>query len=382
MKIIYTLFFSLFFFSSSAQRTEVFLSSYFKTVQPKQVQYTITYGKYICGFGLGSIRHDNTAFWSAPKPDSCIPGLLMKGHKQPSLLSDPKQKDIVDKPGNEGVFAQQRITLRCYRVLPVDTLPRLIVDGKVRKLNEFSSINPNDIASVTILKSAEATALYGPDGANGLIVVNMKLSYKRFVVVDSIDKSPVARASVGVTMKNGDKTMFYIADDNGNFSSNSPKEFNGLVMTITAVGYETGTVIYNDDITKTDTIRLKRAVKICEPVIITADWHGRIIRCYSGAVKIVRTTITEKPLPGERALLKIYPNPVSKGGLFTTVIGDPGVVAVRILNINGQELLRQPVIGKPIVEFQTDSRWVAGIYFVQPLYENGRVGASAKMIIQ
>jgi TonB-dependent SusC/RagA subfamily outer membrane receptor len=41
-------------------------------------------------------------------------------------------------------------------------------------LGYLSSINPNDITDVTILKSASATAIYGPDGVNGALVVTTK----------------------------------------------------------------------------------------------------------------------------------------------------------------------------------------------------------------
>ena len=41
-------------------------------------------------------------------------------------------------------------------------------------LSELVSISPNDIASIDILKDAAATALYGSDGANGVILITTK----------------------------------------------------------------------------------------------------------------------------------------------------------------------------------------------------------------
>jgi TonB-linked SusC/RagA family outer membrane protein len=52
-----------------------------------------------------------------------------------------------------------------------DNTPLLIVDGVERP---FSNIDPNDIASISILKDASATAVYGVKGANGVIIVNTK----------------------------------------------------------------------------------------------------------------------------------------------------------------------------------------------------------------
>ena len=75
---------------------------------------------------------------------------------------------------NNGVFGDTRITLRGIRSLTGNNQPMLILDGVPIALNYLSSINPNDITDVTILKSASSTAIYGPDGANGAIVVTTK----------------------------------------------------------------------------------------------------------------------------------------------------------------------------------------------------------------
>src|SRR5690606_8682932 len=40
--------------------------------------------------------------------------------------------------------------------------------------DRFRSLNPNDFESVTVLKDAGATAIYGNRGANGVIVINTK----------------------------------------------------------------------------------------------------------------------------------------------------------------------------------------------------------------
>ncbi|MFC6859559.1 SusC/RagA family TonB-linked outer membrane protein [Zunongwangia atlantica] len=49
--------------------------------------------------------------------------------------------------------------------------PLYIVDGVERPI---SNIDPNDIASISILKDASATAVYGVKGANGVVIVNTK----------------------------------------------------------------------------------------------------------------------------------------------------------------------------------------------------------------
>jgi TonB-linked SusC/RagA family outer membrane protein len=52
-----------------------------------------------------------------------------------------------------------------------DSGPLILVDGIERPMN---TLNPNDIASLSILKDASATAVYGTRGANGVILVETK----------------------------------------------------------------------------------------------------------------------------------------------------------------------------------------------------------------
>lgn len=75
---------------------------------------------------------------------------------------------------NNGVFSDTRITLRGIRSLTGNNQPMLILDGSPIPLGFISSINPKDILNVTILKGATATAIYGPDGVNGALVITSK----------------------------------------------------------------------------------------------------------------------------------------------------------------------------------------------------------------
>ncbi|HEX8462741.1 MAG TPA: carboxypeptidase-like regulatory domain-containing protein, partial [Segetibacter sp.] len=75
---------------------------------------------------------------------------------------------------NNGVFADTRITLRGIRSLTGNNQPMLILDGVPLALSYINSLNPNDVADVTILKSSSATAVYGPEGVNGAIVITTR----------------------------------------------------------------------------------------------------------------------------------------------------------------------------------------------------------------
>ncbi|MBL7813803.1 MAG: SusC/RagA family TonB-linked outer membrane protein [Saprospiraceae bacterium] len=56
----------------------------------------------------------------------------------------------------------------------VDGIPVVSGDITGYNTNTLSAINPNDIASLVVLKDASATALYGSRGANGVILITTK----------------------------------------------------------------------------------------------------------------------------------------------------------------------------------------------------------------
>ncbi|WJS96750.1 TonB-dependent receptor [Flavobacterium johnsoniae] len=63
---------------------------------------------------------------------------------------------------------------------PIYVIDGVIIDGNSGSLNvnPLAGINPNDIASIDILKDASATAIYGSRAANGVIMVTTKTGRK------------------------------------------------------------------------------------------------------------------------------------------------------------------------------------------------------------
>ncbi|MBB4804690.1 TonB-linked SusC/RagA family outer membrane protein [Flavobacterium nitrogenifigens] len=63
---------------------------------------------------------------------------------------------------------------------PIYVIDGVIIDGNSGSLNinPLAGINPNDIASIDILKDASATAIYGSRAANGVIIVTTKTGKK------------------------------------------------------------------------------------------------------------------------------------------------------------------------------------------------------------
>lgn len=89
--------------------------------------------------------------------------------------------------------ADIRIRVRGGMSITGDNSPLYIVDG-VQVENGLSTISPQDIQSIDVLKDAAATAIYGARGSNGVIVITTKsgkpgrlvLNYNGFVGVKTL----------------------------------------------------------------------------------------------------------------------------------------------------------------------------------------------------
>ena len=74
-----------------------------------------------------------------------------------------------ERPGTIG-----NIRIRGQRSITGGSDPLYVVDGIPLKSGGIESINPRDIESIDILKDASATAVYGANGANGVVLITTK----------------------------------------------------------------------------------------------------------------------------------------------------------------------------------------------------------------
>lgn len=115
--------------------------------------------------------------------------------------------DITRSSGNAG--AGVNIQLRGTRSIPnalntargvLPNAPLLVVDG-VQNGGSINNINPNDIESIEVLQDASSTAIYGSQGANGVIIITTKkgvtgkakISYSGYYGVNGWTKFPQPR---------------------------------------------------------------------------------------------------------------------------------------------------------------------------------------------
>ena len=97
---------------------------------------------------------------------------------------------------SKNVDGEDVIRIRGNRSINGDNAPLFIIDGL--QGGSYSDISPNDIESIEILKDASSTAIYGYQGANGVIIITTKkgragqtrIAYNSFVGLDMIPSLP------------------------------------------------------------------------------------------------------------------------------------------------------------------------------------------------
>lgn len=70
------------------------------------------------------------------------------------------------------------LQIRGQAALSGSTPPLVVIDGIPSDMNGFNALNPNDIESVSVLKDAAATAVYGARAPYGVLLVNTKMGKK------------------------------------------------------------------------------------------------------------------------------------------------------------------------------------------------------------
>ena len=128
-----------------------------------EVVINVGYGSVKKGDLTGSVGQANmTDMAKAPVPsfDQALAG----------RIAGVQVSSSDGQPGSEGM----NIVIRGSNSLSQSNSPLYVIDGFPVEGPENGALNPDDIASLTVLKDASATAIYGSRGANGVIVIETK----------------------------------------------------------------------------------------------------------------------------------------------------------------------------------------------------------------
>ena len=80
--------------------------------------------------------------------------------------------DIMSTSGEPG--AATSIRIRGTRSIIASNEPLIVVDGVMDAVSDLGDLNSADIESISVLKDASSTAIYGSKGSNGVIIVTTR----------------------------------------------------------------------------------------------------------------------------------------------------------------------------------------------------------------
>lgn len=128
--------------------------------------------------GYGTVKkNDLTGSVMAIKPDEMSKGITT--NPQDMLSGKMAGVSVISNDGTPGAGAQIRI--RGGSSLNASNDPLIVIDGLAidnqgikGMANGLSMVNPADIETMTVLKDASATAIYGSRASNGVIIITTK----------------------------------------------------------------------------------------------------------------------------------------------------------------------------------------------------------------
>ena len=135
---------------------------------------------------LGIERNKRTLSYATQQVDMTELTTVRDASLGASLSGKLAGVNILTSSGTTGVGGASRIVIRGDRSIVGNNQPLLVVDGipysnsggisfsRKSSTDGLSDINPDDVESINVLKGPSASALYGSDANNGVVIVTTK----------------------------------------------------------------------------------------------------------------------------------------------------------------------------------------------------------------
>jgi len=167
--------------------------------------------------------------------------------------------DIVANSGNLGAGTTMR--LRGVSTINGNADPLIVVNGNVwtndanqdfdytnaneEKFAELLNVNPEDIESISVLKDAAATAIWGSQGANGVIEIKTKRGSKGQTKVQYSYRFTGSWQPQGYKLLNGDDYTMYLKEAFFNPRQTDGYANNNSSLYVPEIGYNQNFTEYN-----------------------------------------------------------------------------------------------------------------------------------------
>ncbi len=136
------------------------------------------------------IKREIDKVWSMPHDDSKSIDMTVTGDKKEvTYIIHDKTKSIIpsDLPTSKAPKGDSKVYVRVEgqdQLYPLGSSKGFkvqdalwIIDGRMSTNDDMKKINPDDIESMSVIKSENATSIYGEKGKNGVIVVTTKKTF-------------------------------------------------------------------------------------------------------------------------------------------------------------------------------------------------------------
>ncbi len=291
--------------------------------------------------------------------------------------------------------ATEQIIMRCgSSCSDAPALPLIIVDGVVREYDQLRELDPNDIASITILKEGVLASSCRTRAMNGVVLITTKAALQRkFVIRDFLTGDKVPKASIYFSSPTD--SLRAMTDDNGILQTTLLKQGVCYKMTVTSAGYKTFST--NTTGTKQE-ILLQRDVKLCDEVRLVAYSptrridYGCTLTSVTGyeliSVKDSSVSVSAMGFGIDHILRSsVYPNPVLRNSPFNLEIESnrEGLLRIIVSAMTGQRVLTREqklIKGRNQYSIVADPRWAAGIYIIRLTDEKGYLVSEQKIVVQ
>lgn len=137
--------------------------------------------------GYGEVSRE-TFVGTGTKVDGDVLKRKSSSNVSQALAGEVAGVRVITNSGQPGADATIRV--RGFGSVNGSRSPLYVVDGSPYTGN-ISAINPEDIANLTVLKDATATAIYGARGANGVVVITTKRGSSRGDVITIENKTSI-----------------------------------------------------------------------------------------------------------------------------------------------------------------------------------------------
>lgn len=166
----------------------VVLSSSFAMVSAQETQNDTTNIREVVVTGAMGIKKRQDAVTSSNKVVAASE-ITQAANPNAAAALTGKVAGLFISNTNSSVNPTMRINLRGNRTITGSTEPLVVIDGVASNMTLFQQLPPEIIESVNVVKGPQGSALYGPKGSNGAIIVTTKKGAKSEKIAFSLNSS-------------------------------------------------------------------------------------------------------------------------------------------------------------------------------------------------